>query len=101
MNQPRRILKKLKDWILERYGSSSFNNCNEQPLLLVCLSTPLELFINPKAWPIITHREAPVPFHFQDEVKKGLDRDVRLGILEKVPLNDPVTWCSHMLVLQK
>ena len=34
-------------------------------------------------------------------MKAGLDRDERLGVIEKVPVNDPVTWTSRMLVTEK
>ena len=42
-----------------------------------------------------------VPMHWQAAVKAGLDRDVRLGVLEKVPVNDPVTWTSRMVITPK
>ena len=31
----------------------------------------------------------------------GLDHDVHLGVLENVPVNEPVTWCSRMVVTPK
>merc|ERR1711954_184760 len=31
----------------------------------------------------------------------GLDRDCKLGVLEKVPVNDPVKWCHRMLITPK
>ena len=34
-------------------------------------------------------------------VKADLDRDVRLGIQEKVDINSPVKWLSRMLVVMK
>ena len=34
-------------------------------------------------------------------VKADLDRDVQLGILEKVDINLPVKWLSRMLVVMK
>ena len=34
-------------------------------------------------------------------MKRGLDRDVRLGVLEKVPLGTPVTWCHRMVICTK
>ena len=44
------------------------------------------------------HSPIPVPLHWQDEV---LDRDVRLGVLEPVPIGDPVTWCHRMVICAK
>ena len=31
----------------------------------------------------------------------GLDRDVKLGVLEKVGVNEPVSWCSRMVITPK
>ncbi len=31
----------------------------------------------------------------------GLDQDVRLGVIEPVPIGDPVTWCHCMLVVHE
>ena len=43
----------------------------------------------------------PVPIHWHDEVKADLDRDVRLGVIEPVPIGEPVTWCHRMVVCAK
>ena len=32
---------------------------------------------------------------------EDLERDVALGIIEKVPLNTPTTWCARMVVVPK
>ena len=34
-------------------------------------------------------------------MKAGLDRDVRLGVLEQVPLGTPDTWCHRMVICTK
>ena len=34
-------------------------------------------------------------------MKAGLDRDVQLGVLEKVGVNEPVMWCSRMVITPK
>ena len=62
---------------------------------------PLALHIDPTATPKPCHTPIPIPIHWQEEVKRGLDRDVRLGVLEKVPLGTPVTWCHQMVVCTK
>ena len=33
--------------------------------------------------------------------KAGLDRDVPLGVLEPVPVGEPVTWCHRMVICAK
>ena len=62
---------------------------------------PLKLHVDPNAKPVAVHTPAQVPLHWREAVKKGLDRDVQLGVLEPVPVNEPVTWCSRMLVTPK
>ena len=57
--------------------------------------------INPQAKPTAYHSPIPIPIHWQDDVKAGLDRDVRLGVLEPVPVGEPVTWCHRMVICAK
>ena len=46
----------------------------------------MRLVIDPHVIPTAYHSPIPVPLHWQDEVIAGLDRDVRLGVLEPVPI---------------
>ena len=47
------------------------------------------------------HRPGNVPLHLMESVKAGLDRDVWTGVLRKVGANEPVEWCSRMVVCAK
>ena len=62
---------------------------------------PLQLHVNPDATAVAIHRPVPVPLHWQEQVKAELDRDVRLGVLEPVPIGEPTTWSSRMVVCPK
>ena len=62
---------------------------------------PLELFVDPNIRPVAIHKAAVIPVHLKAAVKAHLDRDVRLGILEKVDINSPVKWLSRMIVLSR
>eukprot|EP00111_Clytia_hemisphaerica_P021586 TCONS_00063478-protein len=62
---------------------------------------PLSLQIDESAEPTAHHTPIPVSFHWQEKVKADLDRDVQLGVLEKVPIGEPVTWCHRMVVCAK
>ena len=90
----------LQLWLLNYYASSTFNTCEHQPLPLMD-TLPMKLMVNPDATPIAHHSPIPVPLHWQDEVKAGLDRDVELGVLEPVPVGEPVTWCHRMVICAK
>ena len=92
---------KLKQWILDYYKKSGFNCCKNQPLPLVNGTVPMSLYIDEKVKPVAFHKAYPVPIHWQEEVKKGLDDDVKLGVLEKVPVGEPTTWCSRMVTVSK
>ena len=43
----------------------------------------------------------PIPIHWMKDVKDQLDKDVRLGVLEQVPVGQTVKWCSRMVVCPK
>ena len=62
---------------------------------------PLRLYVDPQAAPKAVMSPCTIPIHWADDVKAGLDRDVRLGVIEKVPVNVPVQWCSRMLITPK
>ena len=90
----------LRNWLLEYYAATAFNTCEHQPLpMMKC--EPLELYVDPQAKPVAIHKPGLVPIHWQDKVYQDLERDVRIGVLEKVAPNTPVTWCSRMVVTAK
>ena len=90
----------LKQWILDYYAATTFNVCEHQPLPLMNCE-PLQLHVDPNGHPLAVHKPAMVPIHWQDKVLADLERDVRIGVLEKVAPNTPVTWCSRMVVTAK
>ena len=90
----------LEKWLLNHYKASTFNTCQHQ-LLPKMSGPPIRLMIDPDAQPTAHHTPIPVPVHWQDDVKAGLDQDVRLGVIEPVPIGTPVTWCHKMVVCPK
>ena len=93
--------EKIETWIKETYASSAFNQCSHQPLPLIKSSPPLKLYVDESAKPVAVHKPVPIPMHWMKEVKEQLDKDVRLGVLQPVPVGEPVTWCSRMIVCPK
>ena len=51
----------------------------------------MKLIVDPEAEPVAHHTPIPVPIYWRDSVKAGLDQDVRLGVIEPVPVGEPVT----------
>ena len=83
-------IPKLKKWLEESFSSSSFN-ISSAPMAKMS-GPPMKIHVDPKAIPLAIHKPIPIPHHWQAQVKAYLDRDVKLGILEKVPMGMPTTW---------
>ena len=94
-------LPRLKQFLLDHYADSAFNVCEHQPLPLLQNSPPLKLHVDPEATPKAVHKPATVPLHWHEAVFAGIQRDVRLGVLEPVPLNTPVGWQARMHITAK
>ena len=85
--------EKLQNFLLDYYSASAFNACEHQPLPLV-KGPPMRLMIDANADPLAHHSPIPVPVHWQKKVNADLDHDVRLGLIEAVPVGKPVTFMS-------
>ena len=90
----------MKLWLLERYSMSTFNQCPHQPLPMMT-GPPITINIDPEATSTTIHSPAPIPIHWRDEVKKQLDADVALGVIEKKEPNTPTTWCHRAIWVRK
>ena len=92
---------KMRNWLLDRYASSTFNTCPHRPLQHM-KGPPIEIHLDEEeAKPRVFNTAAPIPLHWQQQVKDDLDRDVALGVIERVPYGIPVTWCHRMVVTRK
>ena len=69
--------EKLEQFLRDYYRSSTFNTCEHQPLLMM-QGPPLRLMVDTKAKPVAYHTPIPVPLHWTEDVKAGLDQDVCL-----------------------
>ena len=91
----------LEKYLLDSFASSAFNMCTNQPLQGMTGIKMDIVFKTDGATPRPVYTPIPVPFHWKKQVKADLDRDVRLGIIEKVPQGDVTEWCSRMVVTPK
>ena len=65
-------------------------------------SPPLQLHLDEGSKLVIWHKAGNIPIHFEAQVMADLDRDVRLGVLRKVPVNTLVdSFLSRMVVATK
>ena len=56
--------------------------------------------MKPEAVPA-AQKPRQVPFFLQEPLKKWLEQGVNEDIFEKVPGDEPVTWCSPIIVQPK
>ena len=92
---------RLQEWLLNYYAASTFNNCKHQKLPMMRGAEPMRLLLKEGAEPVAVHKPATIPAHWQEAVRADIERDIKLGVLERVPQNTPVTWCSRMHVVAK
>ena len=90
---------RLKHWLEDVYATSSFNT-SSAPMAKMS-GPPMKIHVDPNATPVAVHKPIPIPHHWQADVKADLDKDVRMEILEKVPMGVPTTWQSRMVVVSK
>ena len=90
----------MRDWIINRYAPSTFNKCLHQ-ILPSMEGPPIQIHIKPNAKAVFLSKPAPVAIHWQEQVEKELQRDVELGVLERVPHGKPTSWCHRMVVTRK
>ena len=76
-------LPRLKQWLLTSFSGSAFNTCSYQPLQQMT-GNPVDIKFKDEHTPYAVHTPIPVPHHWKQQVKKDIDRDVRLGIIEPV-----------------
>ncbi len=92
--------QKMKEWLRDRYACSTFNKCSHQQLKGMS-GPPLELHIDES----IPHKPAQTPamvaLHDQEAIKKQIDEDVALGVIEPVPHGDTSKYCHRMVVTRK
>ena len=92
--------EKMREWLLDRYGKSTFNTCPHRPL--PCMTgPPIEIYIEENVKPTTFHTPSPIPTHWKEQVHSDLLRDEALGVIESVPYGEPVTWCHRMVVTRK
>ena len=63
--------------------------------------SPTEIHVDETATPKACHTAAVLPLHWRDWVHADLLQDEALGVIEKVPYEEPVTWCHRMVVTGK
>ena len=91
-------IEQMKAWLLRRFAASTFNKCPHQELPTM-RGPPLEIHLREDATPKKISTPAAIPLHWQNQVKRDLDNDVNMGVIE--PVCEPSEWCQRMVCVRK
>ena len=89
---------KLEQYIKNAFKTSTFNNSPPFPSME---TVPAHIHLKDNPVPFAQHVPIPVPYHYKQQVKASLDRDVARGIIKPVPIGTPVEWCAPMVTVEK
>ena len=82
---------RMRDWLLDYFGGSTFNVCKHQELPEM-VGPPVEIHLKEDAVPVARHKAIPVPVYWQEQVHNDLLRDESMGVIERVPFGEPVEF---------
>ena len=91
---------RITNKLIHGSGNGLLQPFQHQPFPMM-QGTSLKIFLHKDARPYVVFQPGKVPVHWEAKVKKDLDRDVALGVLEKVQENNPMAWCSENGGLQE
>jgi hypothetical protein len=89
-----------KDALIEKFPEVFPPDDDIQPLKKMA-GPPMKIRLKEGAIPVKKYRAAPVPFHWQEKVKRQLDAMVAKDIAEKVPVGEVPEWILSMVVVPK
>ena len=93
-------INEMKEWLLEKYASSTFNLCPHEPAPLID-ADPIRIHLDPNAIPKPAFTAATVPIHLRKAVSEQLQEDVAKKIIEPVKSGVPTVWQARMHVVAK
>ena len=98
---PRREnISKMKQWVTQRYASSTLNTCPHQTLPTMD-GPPIRIHVDRDAVPYRARTPAEVPLHWQSTVEEELRRDEQLGVIERVPEGEVPKFTFRMVITRK
>ena len=92
-------VEKLEAYLKDAFTTSTFNLL--PPFPAMADTKPAKIHLKPGAEPFAKHVPIPIALHRQDLIKKQLNDDVAKGVIEPVPVGEPIQWCSQMVIVQK
>ena len=91
-------INKLELWLMESFKELF---ATDKCPLRVMSGEPQHIHIKHDAVPVAYHTPYMVPVHLRDAVKLAIEKKCKLGIIEKVSVEEVTEWCSRMVVQKK
>ena len=88
-------IPRLKQLILDHYGASAFNQCENQLVSTMEDTPPMKIFIPADYKPYTAVNAAPVPLHAQGQVRAMISKQCKMGIIKPIGLNDHRSTDAH------
>ena len=91
----------LEAYIKDFFKHNAFNTCYCKPMPVVSGGKMKIHFKKDAEIPKPDYTPAAVPYHYKKATKDLLDRDVAIGVIEKVPEGTPTKFCCRMIMQVK
>ena len=86
----------MKQYLLDRYKESVFNQCTHQPTPKV-KGPPMRIHVAPDATPTAATIPVKCPLHWEAQTKNLLKTNQAMGNIEPVPEGEVPKWIHKML----
>ena len=77
-------IPKMKEFLLERYKDSVFNQCTHQPTPKM-KGPPMRIHVDPEATPSAATTPVKCPLHLESQMQALLDRNIAMSVIEPAP----------------
>ena len=83
------------------FNDTAFNICETQPLQQMRVE-PMKVTIKDNTKDTVNRSKPyPIPIHLKDKIRRLLEMQVALGIIEPIPRSQLTDWCAPMLAVPK
>ena len=89
---------KLAQYLCSNFSTTALGKSLPFPSMS---APPAHIYLKSNPVPYSKYTPIPVPFHWKQEAKELLDKYVKNGILQEVPIDTLVQWCSAMVLTAK
>ena len=93
-------IPKMKQYLLDRYKESVFNQCTHQPTPKV-KGPPMRIHVDPDATPTVATTPVKCPLYWEAQTKNLLKTNQAMGNIEPVPEGEVPKWIHKMLTTRK